>query len=287
MPQQRTILITGCSEGSLGDALARALHQRGQRVIATARNPKKMAHFETLGIETLALDVLSSDSIAACVSAVKEKTGGTLDILVNNAGSGYSMPLLDASVDTAREVFELNFLSFLAMIQAFSPLLLKSASGGLIANNTSIASVWQFPGMGVYNSSKAATAMMTDTLRLELKPLGIKVVELKTGLIKTGFWEHQKAPPSVPESSLYYPAKKEVERTMQGTIFEKTMTDSGRWAQAVAKKLLKSSPPRQIWVGGEAPRTRIVSRILPSALADMILYQMAGLNAVQKKLKKS
>ena len=90
----RTILITGCSDGGLGAALAIAFHKRGNRVFATARNTAKMASLKAAGIDTLALDVLSDDSIKACVEQVSSLTGGSLDMLVNNAGAGYSMPLV-------------------------------------------------------------------------------------------------------------------------------------------------------------------------------------------------
>ena len=123
----QTVLITGCSEHGLGDALAQALHKRGYRVFATARNPSKISHFEALGIETLLLDVLEAKSIAACVSAVEKLTGGSLDMLINNSGTGYNMPLVDVDMSEARKIFELNVFALLAVTQAFVPLLLNSS----------------------------------------------------------------------------------------------------------------------------------------------------------------
>ncbi len=97
----RTILITGCSDGGLGAALAIQFHQHGDRVLATARNPAKMATLKKLGIETLTLDVLSDDSIRACVKEVSALTGGSLDVLINNAGAGYSMPIVCSPLPSA------------------------------------------------------------------------------------------------------------------------------------------------------------------------------------------
>jgi 1-acylglycerone phosphate reductase len=89
MINKRTVLITGCSQGGLGDALAQAFHaSSGVRVIATARNLSKVAHLESLGIETVKLDVLSPQSIEDCVAQVSNMTGGQLDILLNNSGAG-------------------------------------------------------------------------------------------------------------------------------------------------------------------------------------------------------
>jgi 1-acylglycerone phosphate reductase len=82
---RRPVLITGCSDGGLG-ALALAFHKAGYRVLASARNPSKMASLKAAGIETLALDVLSEESVQACVAEVTNLTGGALYALVNNAG---------------------------------------------------------------------------------------------------------------------------------------------------------------------------------------------------------
>ena len=169
---KRTVLITGCSDGGLGAALAIAFHEAGLRVYATARNPSKMTHVGSLGIETLTLDVQSDVSIAACVSKVTD-----LDILVNNPGGAYSMPVSDLSIPEAKKLFDLNVWSYLAVTQAFLPLLLKSK--GMIVNQTSIVSAISIPFQSAYNASKAAMAMFSDSQRLELQPFGITVVDLR------------------------------------------------------------------------------------------------------------
>lgn len=87
-PSLKTALITGCSEGGIGDALAREFHIQGFRVFATARNLSKVEHLKTLGIETLPLDVIDETSIKETVETVRKLTGGTLDVLVNNSGGG-------------------------------------------------------------------------------------------------------------------------------------------------------------------------------------------------------
>lgn len=103
---KRTVLITGCSDGGSGAALAEAFHNAGLHVYATARNLKKMEHLASLGIELLELDVLSESSISACAGKVD-----SLDILVNNAGGQYVMPLADISISKAKSLFDLNVWS--------------------------------------------------------------------------------------------------------------------------------------------------------------------------------
>jgi 1-acylglycerone phosphate reductase len=84
----KTVLITGCSEGGIGHALALEWHKHGHRVFATARNTNAMTALTAAGIECFAMDVTEPDSLTAIKEQVEKLTGGTLDILVNNAGQG-------------------------------------------------------------------------------------------------------------------------------------------------------------------------------------------------------
>ena len=88
MPSQRSVLITGCSQGGIGDALAQRFHEQGLLVFASARNLAKIEHLKALGIHVIKLDVVDNDSIAGAVREVTAVTGGTLDVLVNNSGGG-------------------------------------------------------------------------------------------------------------------------------------------------------------------------------------------------------
>jgi 1-acylglycerone phosphate reductase len=88
----KTVLITGCSEGGIGDVLAREFRHRGLRVFASARNTNKMRHFADLGIETLVLDVVNKASIKETVQKVEAATEGRLDYLINAAGSSLPFP---------------------------------------------------------------------------------------------------------------------------------------------------------------------------------------------------
>lgn len=85
---RKTVLITGCSAGGIGSALAEAFHARGLRVFASARDLSKLAHLQEAGMEILKLDVEDQASIEAAVKEITTATGGVLDILVNNSGIG-------------------------------------------------------------------------------------------------------------------------------------------------------------------------------------------------------
>jgi len=134
----KSVLITGCSAGGIGSALAIAFQQQGLHVFATARTRSKMADLEKFpNVTLISLDVTSPSSIAAAVHAVQAKTGGTLDYLVNNSGGGLVMPVLDTDIDEARRMFEVNIFGLLAVTQAFAPFVI--AAKGTVVNNSSIA----------------------------------------------------------------------------------------------------------------------------------------------------
>ena len=135
---KRTVLISGCLDGGLDATLAVGFHEAGLHVYATARNPDKMKGLASLSIETLILDVQSESSIKACVSKLS-----SLDILVNNAGATFLMPIVDVNIAEAKKIFDLNVWSYIAVTQAFTPLLLRSK--GIIVNQTSVGGSTTIP----------------------------------------------------------------------------------------------------------------------------------------------
>ena len=284
MAAKRTVLITGCSDGSLGAALAKAFHNNGWRVFASARNVAKLAQSKTAGIEIVQLDTLSDESIANCVTQVASLTGGSLDLLLNNAGAGYSMPIMDMEISKARELFDLNVFSLISTTRAFFLLLTKSTHGGIVVNNTSCSSltVGALPFAGAYNASKAAALNLTEVMRLELEPFGIKVINLMTGSVKSTF--HDNAPRAIlPSNSLYNVAKDTVEESMSGEEAMATGSDPAQWADQVAKDLSKSNPPHWVWKGKFSTIVRIASH-LPIGTLDSTIKSKVGLDVVEKKV---
>lgn len=137
-------LITGCSSGGIGSALAETFTERGLHVFATARTLSKMAHLEKRpNITLLELDVTSASSIHAAVETVTAITGGKLDYLVNNSGQSCVRPALDTDLEQAKKLFDVNFWGAVDMIHAFAALVI--ASRGTIVNVGSIASVLNVP----------------------------------------------------------------------------------------------------------------------------------------------
>ncbi|KAA8645768.1 uncharacterized protein ATNIH1004_007187 [Aspergillus tanneri] len=138
---------------------------------------------EIEGIEVLELEVTSDESIGQCAKAVEKHTGGSLDILVNNAGVSTVMPLLDASIDDAKKLYDTNVWAILAMAQAFAPMLIKAK--GVLCNISSVSGEMVFAWAGIYSSSRCATTRLSETLRLEMAPLGVRVVTVILGGVQT------------------------------------------------------------------------------------------------------
>ncbi|KAF3391544.1 NADPH-dependent 1-acyldihydroxyacetone phosphate reductase [Penicillium rolfsii] len=186
---KRSILITGCSTGGVGHELAIEFAARGFRVFATARSTQSLQSLEKKGIETFALDVTSVDSIIALKAEIAKRTGGKLDILFNNAGTMYEAPAIEADSTRVRQIYDTNVFGLFDMISTFIPLLMASKSSQktppIIINTSSVVSRLPFAFSAAYNASKAAVASYSDTLRIELEPLGIKVVTIFMGEVAT------------------------------------------------------------------------------------------------------
>ncbi|KAK4119731.1 short-chain dehydrogenase [Parathielavia appendiculata] len=268
-----TVLITGCSPGGMGAALAVAFHSAGHNVYATARNTSKLSPFAEQGIQTLPLDVTSAPSVASAVASVTASLPATkgLDILINNAAGNHTMPLADASLPAARELFDLNVWAQLAVTQAFLPLLLRSTTPAsafrpLIVNHTSVGSVAALPFQGIYNASKAALAMLTATLRMELAPFDIRVIDLKTAGVKTNIISNSNFNDStradrLPEDSIYAPARELVERAMSQEALRERGVTPEQWAGEVVGLLLGRNPPAVIWRGESALLARVATAV--------------------------
>ncbi|KAJ5633115.1 hypothetical protein N7490_009454 [Penicillium lividum] len=282
---QKTVLITGCSEGGIGDALARSFHRRGFRVFASARNPAKVQHLKNMGLDTLQLDVTDEESIRQAVSTISSTTGGHLDFLVNNSGAGYSMPLLDSDVSIAKKMFDVNVFAVVAVTQAFAPLLI--ASKGTIINIGSVLGKMPLPWQGYYNASKAAVAIVTDQMRIEFSPWGVRAILVTTGAIKTKFFENLPITPVLPDNSLYYPAKDLIEPALAGAELEKSAMEVNSYAEVVVNNAIRSSPKKHLWSGGGAFITWFASTFGWSTVWDVLLPPITHMSDIKSKIRNS
>ena len=169
-----TILITGCSSG-FGLETAKLFLQKGWKVVATMRNPRRDLLPASDNLTILSLDVTDPASVA---SAFIE--AGDIDVLVNNAGFGAAVPIELIEPETARRLFETNMLGTLATIQAVLPRFRERRSGTII-NVTSTATLRPLPLVSVYRASKAAVNALTESLAVEVEPFGVRVHNVLPG----------------------------------------------------------------------------------------------------------
>lgn len=251
----KTVLISGCSEGGIGDALAREFRGRGHTVFATARSLSKMSTLEPLGIHTLALDVTSETSIAAAAAVVRATTDGQLDILINNAGVNHVQPFLDTSMEDMRKVFDINVFGMIAVTQAFAPLLISSK--GLVATIGSVNMIFNSPYQTAYNASKAAVTAIGHTLRVELAPFGVRVVTIVTGSVRSKLFDNADDACRVPSDSLYYPLRDRIEKMnfLEGARW--TATED--YAKQVVSDLLKDHPSPVLWRASFSSLARLLN----------------------------
>ncbi len=187
----KTALITGASRG-IGLAIARALAAEGCNLILTARNEKSLAKISrelaSAKIRILAhsCDVRDPHSVDALFRAIRVEFRA-LDILINNAGIAHAnLPVEKLPYPVWKDVIETNLNGTFLVTQAA---LVMMKRGGTIVNNLSIAANRVFAGSAAYNASKHAALGLTNTLREELRPRGIRVIGLMPGATDTDIWK--------------------------------------------------------------------------------------------------
>ena len=179
---QKVILLTGASSG-IGYETAVLLARKGHRVYGAARRVERMEPLRAFGIVPLRLDVTDEASMAACVAAVMEAEG-RIDVLVNNAGYGSFGAIENVPLDEARRQLEVNVFGLARLTQLVLPHMRAQGSGTVI-NVSSIAGKIVLYFGGWYHVSKFAVEALSDALRMEVKPFGIRVALIEPGGIKT------------------------------------------------------------------------------------------------------
>ncbi|HLT19844.1 MAG TPA: SDR family oxidoreductase [Thermomicrobiales bacterium] len=164
----KTILITGCSSG-FGLDIARYFLERDWRVIATMRTPRADLLPPSERLVVLPLDVTREESVQQAIAAA-----GPIDVLVNNAGIGWLNALEGTPMAVTRDLFEVNTLGTMRMVQAVLPQF-RERRAGMIINVTSSVTLKSLPLLSVYTASKAAVNAFTESLALELAPFNIDV----------------------------------------------------------------------------------------------------------------
>lgn len=248
----KSILVTGASSG-IGAAIASRLARDGHHVVGTARKPDSK---NPDGTPMLQLDVTSDDSVRSCVAAFLERQGH-IDVLINNAGYLQSGAVEEVTLEQAHAQFETNYFGVVRMVKAVLPAM-RAQKSGLIATTSSLAGLVPLPFWGHYNASKFAIEGLMETLRHELKPLGVRVALVEPGAIKTAFY----AAPLAAAMHEYSPWRNRFFETMKG--FESKAPGPDVVADVFARIVQSKRPMLHNTVTTEAKLFPFLRRVLPA-----------------------
>ncbi|MDH6577225.1 oxidoreductase [Kitasatospora sp. MAP5-34] len=267
----KSALITGCSSG-MGRRTALALHRLGYHVYATARRPETLAELEAQGLTTLALDVTDEKSMAAAVAQV-EAEHGAVDLLVNNAAYGLHLPVELASPEEVRAQFETNVFGLVRMTQLVLPGM-RRAGQGRIVNISSMGGRFSPPGGAFYHATKHAVEAVSDSLRLEVAPFGVKVVVVQPGPTITEFAGTAVDTMQLgPTDDPYAGFRAELADMYANRSFRRR--NGAVPAEAATKVIVRAAttrnPRARYAIGMVARSTMIARRLLPDAAFDALM----------------
>jgi NAD(P)-dependent dehydrogenase (short-subunit alcohol dehydrogenase family) len=266
---EKTVLITGCSTG-IGYACAVGLKQRGYRVFATARKAEDVARLQREGFEALLLDYADSASVKACAAEVAKRTDGTLYALFNNGAYGQPGAVEDITRKVLEDQFAANFFGWHELTTLCLPMMRKLGEGRIV-QCSSVLGLVALKWRGPYNASKFAIEGLSDTLRLELRGTGIKVVTINPGPIESRFVPNARAAfeKNVDMTNSHYKEEFEQQRKRLDR------GGNGRFrlpATAVLEKLIlaleKPNPRAHYYVTIPTYVIAIVKRLMPQSFID-------------------
>ena len=245
--EQPVWLITGCSTG-FGRELARLVLERGWRAVVTARDVSKVTDLVAGHDQralALALDVTDRSQIDDVVKHT-QAAFGRVDVLVNNAGYGYLAAIEEGEDDAVRAMFETNVFGLIAMTKAVLPIM-RAQRSGMVINISSIGGLTSFAATGYYHGTKYAVEGISESLAIELKPLGVDVMIVEPGPFRTNW-----AGTSIKQSAISiadYAGTAGERRHQTEARSGNQAGDPVRAAQAIIDAATSPAPPLRLLLG--------------------------------------
>ena len=272
--RQRFVALTGAGRG-IGEATARALCAAGYTVLAGVRQPPATsAGPEPGAVHYLSLDLADCHSIERYADAAEKMAVGSLVALINNAGVGALGPAEEFPLQRARQVFEVNLWGAVRLTQRLLPLLRARAGRGMPAyllNIGSLIAEYPVPYHAVYAASKGALRAYSLALRGELWGHGVAVVLLEPGDIATRITPLRSGAAGRAYRAGYARVEAARARKMAAASAPEAV------ARRVLKVLATRRPPPIVACGSAAPALRLVRRLLPDRLAQILTLRSYGL----------
>lgn len=248
MNENKVWFITGTSSG-FGRALADAALDRGDRVVATARDPGQLHDLAVDdGVHVIALDVTDPEQRLNAVDQAVQKVG-RIDVLVNNAGRTQVGAVEETTEDELRSLFELHFFAPVALTRAVLPHM-RAQGGGAIVQMSSVCGQITAPGFGAYCATKFALEGITQALHDEVAPFGIRTVIVEPGAFRTGLFRPDAAYQSQPMAEYAQTVGRTRDYVSSGHGSQPG--DPAKAAQAILAALDADEPPLRLVLGGDA-----------------------------------
>ena len=280
---QEIAIITGASTG-IGAATARELARRGFHVLAGVRRDRDADAIRGPGIEPLIIDITNPDHIRALATRVHgDPQGRAVRALVNNAAIQVNVPVEAFAIDEWRRLFEVNLFGHVAVTQALLPALFRSK--GRVVNISSVGGKVAMATYGPYAATKFALEAVSDSLRREMAPLGVGVIVVEPGAVRTEMpgrasaTAHELASAMTPEQSQRYGP---LVHAITAQTASHTTSGSGLPADAAARVIAKAitarKPRTRYTVGRDATLITCSARFLPDRTLDRAIAAVLRLH---------
>ncbi|AHD08062.1 SDR family NAD(P)-dependent oxidoreductase [Phaeobacter gallaeciensis] len=274
---QKTILMTGCSSG-IGLDAAHGMRERGWTVFASCRQRVDCDRLRAQGFISPLMDYTNAETLRSGLGEVLAHTGGTLDVLFNNGAHGLPGAVEDVSTEGLRSIFESNVFGWHELTRNVIPVM-RAQGHGRIVQNSSILGFVSFPWRGAYVATKHAIEGLTDTMRVELRDSGIKVVLIEPGPVTSKIREK-----AIPHFEKYVDwensaLRDRYEASLLKRLYESTGPDRFELpASAVTAKLVHACeskrPHPRYYVTVPTHIGGVLKRILTTRAIDRILARL-------------
>lgn len=275
MTDHHVALVTGASSG-IGEAAAVALAREGWTVVGAARRLDRLETLRAKGVTPHVVDVADDASMVALVEDVVAEHG-RIDVLVNNAGYSVFGAVEDVPIEVARRQLEVNVLGLARMSQLVLPHM-REAGSGRIVNIASVAGHVSEPLGGWYHASKYAVEALSDAMRMELAPHGVRVSIIEPGAIRTEFGDIAAGSLAEYSGSGAYAAQARRMAKAHERMFGIDAADVDVVVDAIVHAATSRRPRSRYQVPASARAMVAATKVVPSPVMDAAMGRMFGTN---------
>lgn len=277
----KTVILTGASSG-IGKEIAQLLANAGNTVLGLSRRANN-GQTQSLGqgqIVQIKCDITDDASVKQAFSYITENYP-CIDALINCAGNGIAGAVEETSIEEAKAQLETNFFGTLRMINETVPLMRLQGFGHII-NIGSVAGLFGIPFQGMYTASKYAIEGLTEALRNEVRPFGIKVCCIEPGDTQTGFTAQRVYTKATAQTAY----KKQFSAALHSMVVSEIKGKSPNTVAKATLKMLKlKNPPVRYVVGFDYKLLAFLKRLMPDRFINFVLYKMyCGNKTTQSEL---